>query len=68
MSKLTEILAGHMPIHPDHQKDRAAIEKEINAYIAEVIGEDEPKLYDHDGDIAEHRNQLRAEQRKRAGL
>lgn len=94
MSKLTEILLNfynevEQDVHSDNNHDGIVItragtkaEQAINAYIAEVIGEDERGFYTRtDVPITEKdidwfsewaavvaQNNLRAEQRKRAGL
>ena len=79
MSKLTEVLAKAMvTARAEEWNDKqtlAEAEQAINAYIAEVIGEDEP-VGPHFTNITgglptqptESCNFLRAEQRKRAGL
>lgn len=71
MSKLTEIAKQITNDFTYFYTDEADMldktEQAINAYIAEVIGEDHPKP--PLGDFWNvGRNQLRAEQRKRAGL
>lgn len=72
MSKLTgiiELIHGDCPYNQpcpvERQGYRALIE-----WVNEVIGEDEPETMDVDGKTVHliHFNQLRAEQRKRAGL
>ena len=66
MNKLTEILK-HLQTATDGEYDLDTIkeaEAAINKYIAEIIGEDEHDI--NDRTLIE--NQLKAEQRKRAGI
>jgi hypothetical protein len=65
MSKLIEILAQL----DSYDRDLTKAEREILAWVDEVIGEDVEPQYGGDKDdwlIPELENQLRAEQRKRA--
>lgn len=81
MSKLREILDKYYIVEANTSGETSFydLEKELKTYIAEVIGEDEneieiKELKRYSGQVYAHKiksmtnNQLRAEQRQRAGL